>query len=278
MTHQEALENGQVRPYIALSTCKGSFGFGLCHTESALAEHDRAETLVCSWQHPSDIKKTRARVPYVVDGLPQRYTCFPGANTTIAATTFQTPTMSTASVPSIATPGQPLALADSYLLGAGTHLHASHIVSTIAGAVSVLPTTPKPTLTVMRTPLTTTNSASTATTSVLPAVSSVVLARVTRINPRQATVTIFCVGDVPLVDEFQGIIRVQDVRATEKDKVKIFESFRPGDIVRALVISLGDQSNYYLSTAQNSLGVVMAYSGGQIIAESMRGGEGGASG
>jgi exosome complex RNA-binding protein Csl4 len=30
---------------------------------------------------------------------------------------------------------------------------------------------------------------------------------------------------------------VQDVRATEKDKVKIFESFRPGDIVRAVVVS-----------------------------------------
>jgi exosome complex RNA-binding protein Csl4 len=37
--------------------------------------------------------------------------------------------------------------------------------------------------------------------------------------------------------EWQGLIRVQDVRATEKDKVKIFESFRPGDIVRAMVVS-----------------------------------------
>jgi len=48
------------------------------------------------------------------------------------------------------------------------------------------------------------------------------------------------------------------VRLTEIDKVKIFNSFRPGDIVRAKVISLGDQSNYYLSTASNNLGVVMA--------------------
>ena len=32
--------------------------------------------------------------------------------------------------------------------------------------------------------------------------------------------------------------RVQDVRATEKDKVKIFTSFRPGDIVRAQVVCL----------------------------------------
>ncbi|KAA8910518.1 hypothetical protein FN846DRAFT_938886 [Sphaerosporella brunnea] len=162
----------------------------------------------------------------------------------------------TSPLPTIATPGQPLAPADSYLLGTGTHLYGNSIVSTIAGAVSVLPTSPKPTLSVARAPLTTSSNPS----SILPTVSSTVLARVTRINPRQATVTIFCVGDVPLNDEFQGIIRTQDVRATEKDKVKIFESFRPGDIVRALVISLGDQSNYYLSTAQNSLGVVMAYS------------------
>jgi exosome complex component CSL4 len=165
------------------------------------------------------------------------------------------------SLPTIATPGQPLAAADSYLIGSGTHQYGSSIVSTIAGAVNVLPTSPKPTLTVTRAPLSSTPSTTTTSTPLLPTVSSVVLARVTRINPRQATVTIFCVGDVPLHDEFQGIIRAQDVRATEKDKVKIFESFRPGDIVRALVISLGDQSNYYLSTAQNSLGVVMAYSG-----------------
>ncbi|KAF8249763.1 hypothetical protein K440DRAFT_620150 [Wilcoxina mikolae CBS 423.85] len=159
-------------------------------------------------------------------------------------------------LPAVAAPGQPLASSTSYLPGPGTSIFANSIVSTIAGAVNTLPTTPLPTITVRRTPL----SATSASTSVLPTVQSTVLARVTRINPRQATVSIFCVGDVPLNDEFQGIIRAQDVRATEKDKVKIFDSFRPGDIVRALVISLGDQSNYYLSTAQNSLGVVMAYS------------------
>lgn len=42
-------------------------------------------------------------------------------------------------------------------------------------------------------------------------------------------------GDVG--EGFGGIIRVQDVRITERDKVKIVSSFRPGDIVRALVVS-----------------------------------------
>ncbi|KAI5809227.1 hypothetical protein BZA77DRAFT_11502 [Pyronema omphalodes] len=163
-----------------------------------------------------------------------------------------------AALPPIATPGQPLGSSTTYIAGPGTSLFSNQIVSTIAGAVSVIPATGSslPAITVRRAPLTSTS----ASTSVLPTVSSIVLARVTRINPRQATVTIFCVGDIPLNDEFQGIIRVQDVRATEKDKVKIFESFRPGDIVRALVISLGDQSNYYLSTAHNSLGVIVAKS------------------
>ena len=59
-----------------------------------------------------------------------------------------------------------------------------------------------------------------------------------RINPRQATVAILVVGESVLEAEWQGIIRAQDVRATEKDRVKIGESFRPGDVVRAQVVSL----------------------------------------
>lgn len=94
----------------------------------------------------------------------------------------------------------------------------------------------------------------------LPDVNNVVLARVVRLMPKQAIVVIQQVGDTVLQTEWQGVIRVQDVRATEKDKVKIHESFKPGDVVRAQVISLGDQANYYLSTASNELGVIMATS------------------
>lgn len=73
----------------------------------------------------------------------------------------------------------------------------------------------------------------------LPEVNSIVICKVTRIAPRQATVAILVVGETVLDGEWQGLIRVQDVRATEKDRVKIFESFRPGDVVRAIVVSLG---------------------------------------
>lgn len=55
-------------------------------------------------------------------------------------------------------------------------------------------------------------------------------------------------------------LRIQDVRALEKDSVEIYKSFRPGDIVVASVISLGDSRKFLLSTAQDHLGVVLARS------------------
>lgn len=76
----------------------------------------------------------------------------------------------------------------------------------------------------------------TAKREVLPEVGSTVLCKVTRITPRQASVAILVVGETVLDGEWAGVIRVQDVRATEKDRVKIFESFRPGDVVRATVV------------------------------------------
>ena len=41
---------------------------------------------------------------------------------------------------------------------------------------------------------------------------------------------------LPAGEEFTGIIRSQDIRATEKDKVKIGECFRGGDVVKGLVV------------------------------------------
>ncbi|KAJ2191183.1 hypothetical protein GGH18_000017 [Coemansia sp. RSA 530] len=60
--------------------------------------------------------------------------------------------------------------------------------------------------------------------------------------------------------DFLGTVRVQDIRATEKDSVRVHTSFRPGDVIRAEVISLGDQRSYYLSTAKDEFGVVFAQS------------------
>ena len=105
-----------------------------------------------------------------------------------------------------------------------------------------------------------------------------VIARVTRVTPRQAYLSILIVDGQPCGSslsssgtanhaagegdgtDFQGVVRAQDVRSTDKDRVRIPDSFRPGDIVRATVISLGDARSYYLSTAANHLGVIYATS------------------
>ncbi|KZV82845.1 hypothetical protein EXIGLDRAFT_626459 [Exidia glandulosa HHB12029] len=95
-----------------------------------------------------------------------------------------------------------------------------------------------------------------------PSQDSVVIGTVVRLSPVQAVLSITVVDGVPLPlgEDFQGVIRVQDVRATEKDKIKIAECFRGGDVVRGVVISLGDAKNYFLSTAKNELGVIFATS------------------
>merc|ERR1719335_2153041 len=92
------------------------------------------------------------------------------------------------------------------------------------------------------------------------AIGDEVLCRVRRLNPRYATCDVLCRGTKPLLKNFSGLIRVQDVRATEIDKVSIISSFRPGDLVRAEVISLGEAQSLLLSTAKDSLGVLEARS------------------
>ncbi|KAK2461824.1 hypothetical protein APHAL10511_006287 [Amanita phalloides] len=95
-----------------------------------------------------------------------------------------------------------------------------------------------------------------------PSPNSTVLGTIIRLSPLQATLSINVVDGVPLPpgEEFTGVIRKQDVRATEKDRVKIAECFRGGDVVRGLVTSLGDARSYIVSTARNDLGVIFATS------------------
>ncbi|XP_021734753.1 exosome complex component CSL4 [Chenopodium quinoa] len=87
-----------------------------------------------------------------------------------------------------------------------------------------------------------------------------VLARVKKVMAKMASADIMCVGSKSFRENFTGVIRQQDVRATEIDKVDMHASFRAGDIVRAVVLSLGDARAYHLSTAKNELGVVSAES------------------
>ncbi|KAF2486314.1 hypothetical protein BDY17DRAFT_291246 [Neohortaea acidophila] len=176
-----------------------------------------------------------------------------------------TPTMSSRT---IALPGQPIGPTNTHNIGSGTHIAGSQLHASIAGPLTTTPSTTKPskaaTLSIAR-----------PTGTLLPEVGTVVLGKITRTNPRQASLNILALGSTGahvLREPFPALIRQQDIRATEIDKVKVSESFRVGDVVRAQVISLGDERSYYLSTAKNELGVVMATSewGNQMVPVSWR--------
>jgi exosome complex component CSL4 len=168
----------------------------------------------------------------------------------------------------MALPGQLLGPTSANNVGSGTHIHGDSLFASIAGPLISTPSTSKsskvPTISIAR-----------PSGTLLPEVGTIVLGKITRTNPRQANVSILALGSTGshvLTEPLPGIIRQQDIRATEIDKVKVTESFRIGDVVRAVCISLGDERSYYLSTAKNELGVVMAVSewGNQMVPVSWR--------
>ncbi|KAI8823414.1 uncharacterized protein EV422DRAFT_353945 [Fimicolochytrium jonesii] len=153
----------------------------------------------------------------------------------------------------IVTPGQRLAATGDFEASSGTYEKDGFIYASTVGRSQILPASGSgkaPQITVTRK----------KEANAIPEVGSIVTGKIIRISPRHATMSIMVVGTVPCRENFQGIIRVQDVRATERDKVQIYKSFRPGDVVRAEVVSLGDARSYYLSTANNDLGVIFAQS------------------
>lgn len=125
--------------------------------------------------------------------------------------------------PPISIPGETIGSATKYTAGPGTHIHNGQLcASTLGPVVTETPTTTTFTTTSSSKTNNTTkkdkkpllpllsisrSSGNNAVANVLPEVDAVVLARVTRINPRQANVAILVVGETVCADEFPGIIR-----------------------------------------------------------------------
>jgi len=93
-----------------------------------------------------------------------------------------------------------------------------------------------------------------------PKINSNVACKITKLTSQFARCQIISIGDEKLSDPLRGMIRKEDVRSSDRDKVEMHKCFRPGDLVTAKVLSLGDTSCYILSTAQPELGVVVAKS------------------
>jgi len=162
--------------------------------------------------------------------------------------------MGTMSLPTIAIPGQSLGASNKLAAGPGTFHASDSVTASILGVPSSQKnsTTPKSSKILTIPP--------SAQSPRLPEINSTVYARITRIERQQARCSIIVVGDSVAPQPLRALLRRQDVRATEKDKVVMVECFHVGDIIRATVIGLGDQSGYYLGTAGNEYGVVMAWS------------------
>ncbi len=86
-------------------------------------------------------------------------------------------------------------------------------------------------------------------------VGDTILGRVTKVRSQLAFIEIICVGDVVLRESAAGVMRKEDIRLRNRDSVVMGECFRPGDIVRGKIISLGDTRQYVVSTADAELGV-----------------------
>lgn len=151
----------------------------------------------------------------------------------------------------ICVPGQRLSVADKENLpGSGTYEQLGYIYSKLAGFVKVIKEKEINRIevhTVME-------------QSIVPAPGDIVTAMITLVNQRMCKCTIKCIGDVVLTRPYRGVLRRDDVKATEKDKIEMYKSFRPGDIILARVLPMTEAHNYQLSTAENELGVVIAHS------------------
>ena len=204
----------------------------------------RAEKIASSAPTEGALPLTRARSPRVaLDGT--------------ATATMTAPVL----------PGEPLRHSDEVRSGPGTYVRGKSVMAAVMGHARTTPAADdaddkRPLVEVIKEPVVTGDATGRGGGTLLPEVGDEVFARVLRINPRQVWCEIVAVNGKAVNDAsgFQGIVRQQDVRATEIDKVDMYESFLPADVIRAKVLSLGDQRSYYLTTARNELGVVQAKS------------------
>lgn len=116
-----------------------------------------------------------------------------------------------------AVPGDLLASAMDFDAGPGTYVHEGSVRASLAGVVSVLPAPQSPgkkgTLAVAREGVT--------VSMAVPSVGALVTCRVTRITHLLANVDILLLDGIPVAEPFHGVIRKENVRESEIDKVHL---------------------------------------------------------
>jgi exosome complex component CSL4 len=156
----------------------------------------------------------------------------------------------------VVVPGDELGAAAAYDAGPGTYVRDGRVYASRLGlrtesAAAAGGSGSRPALSVARPG---------GDDAAVPAVGSAVTARVTRITAQAAYAEIVVCDGATLPQPAAALIRREHVRDAEVDKIVMLDCFRPGDLVAAVVASLGDARAYFLTTAAPGLGVVHATS------------------
>ena len=134
--------------------------------------------------------------------------------------------------------------------GAGTYLRGDYLCASVVGTAVEHKSGTEEDITVCIT------RPQASRTVSFPRIGDIVVCKVVKVSLRQAFVDIIQVQGQDVVETFSGLIRSSDIRSSDIDAVEVHRCFKPRDIVRARVLSLGDQRPYYLTTAETELGVV----------------------
>lgn len=86
------------------------------------------------------------------------------------------------------------------------------------------------------------------TPSVLPSTGDIVTAKVTVVNSRLVQCLILCVGPSVLARPYRGVLKKEDIKSTDKDRIDPYKCFRPGDVILARVVSFLFVLIYILKT------------------------------
>jgi len=204
--------------------------------------------------------------------------------------------MAQPAAPRIAAPGDDLGSAAEFRAGAGAYARGGRVFASVLGVVvadadagadadaaasaaaaaaaasaalpgsededegasaAALAAAPRVTLSVSRS---LDGGAASSASAAVPHVGATVVARVLRISSAAVSCEVLLCEGRALAAPFQALLRREHVRESEVDKVVVDACFRPGDLVQALVASLGDARSLFLSTVRPEHGVVWARS------------------
>ena len=141
-------------------------------------------------------------------------------------------------------PGDRLGVIEEFMPGSGTYVEAGVIHSQVTGRMLLDKLNKK----VSIYPLIHGVS--------VPKVGSIVMGQVSNVQSKSATLRISKIGKKFLSGNFTGILHISDA---SPDYVEImYDVCKPGDIMRAKVISTMNRT-HHLSTSENNLGVTYAF-------------------